>query len=104
MEIRQFFLKRDIKGAIAFMRCHEEYKEILPAYVAIFENCQYRTYEVPEFLNDILRQYQVYYRDMFYCGMPEEEAACKLLTQLKALLDIPDADEDRLVEKAVCCV
>ena len=71
MEIRQFFLKRDIKGAIEFMRSHEEYKEILPAYVALFEDCQYRTYEVSEFLNDILRQYQVYYRDMFYCGMPE---------------------------------
>ena len=65
MEIHQYFLKRDIKGASAFMRGHEEYKDILPAYVAIFENCQYCTYEVPEFLNDILRQYQVYYRDMF---------------------------------------
>ena len=51
MEIRQFFLKRDIKGAIAFMRGHEEYKDILPAYVAVFENCQYRTYEVPELVS-----------------------------------------------------
>ena len=43
MQIRQFFLNGDIKGAIAYMRDHEEFKDILPAYVAIFENCEYRT-------------------------------------------------------------
>ena len=38
MEISQFFMNGDIKGAIAYMREHEEFKDILPAYVAIFEN------------------------------------------------------------------
>ena len=71
MEIRRFFLNGDIKGAIAYMREHEEYKDILPAYTAIFEDGEYRTFEVPDALNDILRQYQVYYRDVFYCGLPE---------------------------------
>ena len=27
----------DIKGAIAYMREHEEFKDVLPAYIAIFE-------------------------------------------------------------------
>ena len=45
----------DIKGAIAYMREHEEFKDVLPAYVAIFENREYRTFEVPDALNDILR-------------------------------------------------
>ena len=85
MQIRDFFIKGDIKGAIAYMREHEEFGDILPAYVAIFENCEYRTYDVPEYLNQILLQYQVYYRDVFYCGLPAEEATDKLLTQLKAL-------------------
>lgn len=89
----------DLKGAIAYMRDHEEFKDILPSYVAVFENCEYRTYEVPEFLNKILLFYQVYFRDVFYCGLPETEAADKLLTQLKTLLDMPNAEEDRLVEK-----
>ena len=31
--------KRDIKGAIAYMRNHGEYRDVLPAYVSIFENC-----------------------------------------------------------------
>lgn len=99
MQISQFFLNGDIKGAIAYMREHEEFKEILPAYVAIFENGEYRTYEIPDRLNDILRLYQVYYRDTFYCGLPEAAAADKLLTGLKALLDVPDADEVQLTER-----
>ena len=89
----------DMKGAIAYMREHEEFRDILPAYIAIFENCEYRVYDVPENLNQILLQYQVYYRDIFYCGLPEEEAADKLLTQLKALLDMPDAEEAVLAEQ-----
>ena len=99
MQISQFFLNGDMQGVSAYMRDHEEFKDILPAYVAIFEDCEYRTYDVPEFLNQILRLYQVYYRDVFYCGLPEEEAADKLLTQLKALLDMPDAEEALLTEQ-----
>ena len=99
MQISRFFLNGDIKGAIAYMRNHEEFKDILSAYIAIFENCEYRTYEIPDILNDILRLYQVYFRDTFYCGLPETEAADKLLTQLKALLDMPDAEEALLTEQ-----
>ena len=54
---------------------------------------------MPEFLNKILLLYQVYYRDVFYCGLPETEAADKLLTQMKALLDLPDAEEELLAEQ-----
>lgn len=46
-----------------------------PAYLAIFENCEYRTYGIPAPLNDILRLYQIYFRDTFYRGLPEAEAA-----------------------------
>lgn len=99
MQISQFFLNGDIKGAIAYMRDHEEFKDILPAYVAIFENCEYRTYEIPDRLSDILRLYQIYFRDAFYCGLPEAEAAEKLLAQLKVLLDMPDATEALLAEQ-----
>ncbi len=103
MQIQDFFTNGDMKGAIAYMREHEEFQDILPAYIAIFENCEYRTYDVPEFLDQILLLYQVYYRDVFYCGLPETEAAEKLLTQLKALLDMPDAEEDQLAQR-LCAV
>ncbi len=99
MQIQDFFINGDMKGAIAYMREHEEFQDILPAYIAIFENCEYRNYDVPEFLNQILLLYQVYYRDVFYCGLPETEAADKLLTQMKALLNLPDAEEELLTEQ-----
>ncbi len=99
MQISQFFMNGDIKGAIAYMREHEEFKDILPAYAAIFEDCEYRTYEIPTRLNDILRLYQIYYRDVFYCGLPETEAADKLLRQLRILLDMPEADEALLTAR-----
>ena len=99
MQISQFFLKGDIKGAISYMRSHEEFKDILPAYTAIFEDCKYRTYEIPETLNDILRLYQIYYRNIFYCGLPEAEAADKLLSQMKEFLGIPDAEEELLTAR-----
>ena len=98
MQIRQFFLNGDIRGAIAYMRSHEGYKDILPAYAAIFEDQKYRTYEIPDNLNDILRLYQIYFRDAFYCGLPETEAADKLRTGLRALLNLPDTDEAHLAE------
>ena len=99
MQIQDFFINGDIKGAIAYMREHEEFKDILPAYVAIFENCEYRAFEIPDMLNDILRLYQIYYRDIFYCGLPEAKAADKLLTELRALLNMPDAEEELLAER-----
>ena len=85
MEIRRFFLNGDIKGAIAYMREHEEFKDVLPAYTAIFEDCKYRTYDVPDILNEILRLYQIYYRDVFYCGISEADAADKLLAQFNVM-------------------
>ena len=99
MPINLFFLNGNIKGAIAYMRDHEEFRDVLPAYVAIFENCEYRVYEIPDRLNAILRFYQIYFRDTFYCGLPEAEAADKLLTGLKALLKMPDAEEALLTEQ-----
>ena len=39
MPISSFFLNGNIKGAIAYMRDHEEFRDVLPAYVSIFENC-----------------------------------------------------------------
>ncbi|MDO4342997.1 MAG: hypothetical protein Q4C27_05160 [Eubacteriales bacterium] len=99
MQISQYFMNGDIRGAIAYIREHKEFQDVLPAYIAIFENCEYRAYDVPESLNQILRLYQIYYRDVFYCGLPEPEAADKLLAGLKKLLDMPDTEEGALAER-----
>ncbi len=94
--IMDFFINGDLKGAIAYMREHEEFQDILSDCIAIFENCEYRTYDVPEMLNQVLRLYQIYFRDIFYCALPEPEAAERLLTGLRTLLNLPDANQDFL--------
>ena len=93
MDISQFFVKGDIKGAIEFMREHDEYRDILPEYVAIFEEEKYLSYDIPSDLNDILFLYQIYYRDIFYCGIPESKASESLLEGLNDILGTKDADE-----------
>ena len=99
MQISDFFINGDIKGAIAYMRCHEEFNNILPAYIAIFEDEEYRHYDIPEQLNRILLAYQVYYRDVFYCGIPNLEASEKLFFALWTELKLPAAGEAQLAEQ-----
>lgn len=99
IQIRHFFIDGDIKGAIAYMKNHDEFKDILPAYVSVFENCEYRKYEIPDNLNDILRLYQIYFRDIFYLDLPKNLAEDKLLKGLKNLLKMPDANETLLVKQ-----
>lgn len=101
MQIQDYFINGDVKTAIEYMKKHQEFKDILPAYIAIFEKCEYLTYDIPEFLNEILLTYQVYYRDIFYCGMKKEEADNKLIEQLKKLLNKPDISEIELENKLV---
>ncbi len=96
MQIDRSFIDGDIRGAIAYMRAHEQFADVLPAYAALFENAEYRTYDVPDGINDILRRYQIYLRDTFYCGVPEAEAADRLLAGLRALTGLPEADEAAL--------
>ena len=37
MQISDYFIRGDVKGAIEYMRVHEEYKDILPAYISLFK-------------------------------------------------------------------
>lgn len=99
MDIRDFFIKGDMKGAIEFMGSHEEFKDVLPLYMDIFENCKYLDYDVPTLLNDILRQYQIYFRDVFYCRIPAEEAGESLKERLVETIGLHDADEDQLTKE-----
>ena len=99
MQISQYFMRGDVKGAIAYMRSHEEFRDVLPAYEAVFERGEYRTYDIPDGLNGILCLYQEYFREVFYCGTPETEAADRLLTQLRAHLQLSDAEEALLGER-----
>ena len=99
MDISQFFIRGDVKGAIEYMKEHDEYKDILPMYIAIFEEEKYCFYDVPSILNDILLLYQKYFRAIFYSGIPEVKASEKLLKELNDLLGTKNADEANLGDK-----
>nr|WP_299516264.1 DUF3781 domain-containing protein [uncultured Rummeliibacillus sp.] len=99
VQISHCFIDGDIKGAIAYMKDHDGFQDILPTFVSVFENCEYRTYEIPDNLNDILRLYQIYFRDIFYLDLPKNLAEDKLLKGLKSLLKMPNADELLLVKQ-----
>ena len=99
MDISQYFISGDIKGAINYMREHEEFKDILNTYITLFEKEEYLNYEIPDVLNDILRFYQIYYHNLFYCDMPLNEADDILLTSLKEYIGFKDANEMELKEK-----
>ena len=99
MDISQYFISGDIKGAINYMCEHEEFKDILNTYITLFEKEEYLNYEIPDVLNDILRFYQIYYHNLFYCDMPLNEADDILLTSLKEYIGFKDANEMELKEK-----
>ena len=99
MDISQFFIKGDIRGAMEYMKGREEFKDILPFYVSLFEEEKYIIYDIPEDLNAILLQYQIYYRDIFYLGLSEVEAAEKLLKSLCDITDTSDGGEEEIGEK-----
>lgn len=99
MDISQYFIRGDVKGAIEYMRGHEEFKDVLPLYVSLFEKGEYLSYDVPKTLDDILRLYQVYYRDVFYFGISEKDASDKLVSGIKTLLGTEEEDVEKLKEK-----
>lgn len=99
MDISQYFMNGDVRGAISYMRGHTGFEDVLPAYISVFEKGEFISYDVPSEVNDILRFYQVYFRDVFYLGVGEDEASGKLLTKLRNYLSLPDADESLLEER-----
>ena len=99
MNISDFFIKGDIKGAIRYMKENEKYKDILPLYISLFEEEKYIEYDIPPLLNDILRQYQIYYRNIFYLEMKEDEASSILKKSLREILNVDSEDESLLVDK-----
>jgi len=96
--IRDYFIRGDMKGAIEYMKCHEAFSSVLPAYITLFEQRHFRTYDAPEPINKILLPYQEYFHAVFYCGESEATAAATLQTKLRELLGIEDAEEDAMRE------
>jgi hypothetical protein len=89
-----YILKGDLIGAIRYTKRFPEQNALYQRYITVFDKEQYLNYAIDEPLNDILRAYQQYYKNVFYLRLDKDKAADKLRTMLKALL--PANDEDSL--------
>ena len=98
-QIDELLMQGKLREAMQIMRHQPAYKKELEKYVDLFEKKNYHKYEVNEVLNDILLAYQEYFREVFYCGTDEEQAAAQLIEKLCSVLSVSKADEDILIEK-----
>ncbi len=96
--LTEYFMGGDVAGAIKVMGEYPELHTLREKYVDIFEREHYIRYNIPDNLNAILLAYQQYYRDVFYLGMEAGEAERNLFLRLQKGLNIPEGDEDSLVE------
>ena len=88
-----FILRGDLRGLLGYLRQFPEQTELCERFAAVFERAQYVDYPISGALNGILRQYQRYFRDVFYLGFDRAQAAEQLRRGLTGLLgmttDIP---------------
>ncbi|MCH5159382.1 MAG: hypothetical protein J1F66_00850 [Clostridiales bacterium] len=69
-----YIIKGQLKRAIAYLReCGQT--ELCQKYIDLFENEKYLTFDVDDYLNEILLIYQKYYRDVFYFETQADQAA-----------------------------
>lgn len=91
-EYYSYILKGDLTGAIHYIKRFTEQDALYQRYMAVFEKEQYLNYAIDEPLNNILRAYQQYFRDVFYLRLDRTVAADKLRAKLALLLKITDGN------------
>lgn len=97
-KLSPYFIRGDIAGAMKLMESFPQAHSFLARFVDIFEREHYLRYDIPDSLNEILLLYQQYFRDVFYLGIGENDAAETLLNKLRKKLNAPDADEKTLAK------
>lgn len=97
-----YIIKGDLPGAIRYVKEFPEQTALYERFMAVFEREQYITYDTDAGLNAILRQYQRYYRDVFYLGTGKEAAENKLKAGLADVLGVREpAELSRLEQNQV---
>lgn len=86
-----YIIKGDLIGAINYVKAYPDQSELFARYAAIFEREQYPTYQVDAVLNNILKVYQVYYRNVFYLRIGKEKAEENLQNELANSLGLTDS-------------
>ena len=96
MEFREslfcgLLLKGELRDAISYLGQFPEQQELYRQYVSVFENGAYPACEIDDDLNDLLRVYQKYYREVFYLGIDPEQAAEAMESRFMSLFGLQTA-------------
>ena len=86
-----FLLKGELRDAILYLGRFPEQEELYRRYVSVFENEAYPACEIDDDLNDLLRVYQKYYREVFYLGIDPEQAAETMKSRFADLFGLQTA-------------
>lgn len=93
-----YFIRGDISGAIEYMSRFDELRETTDAYINLYEKEQYLRYGVPDPLEDVLLEYQKYFREVFYLKMSKDEADARLVAHLAERLGTVE-DEGEIADR-----
>lgn len=86
-ELIHLFISGNVKDALEYMKQFSELKDFRKSLSDIFVHSNFINYKVPEKLNKILLQYQIYFRDVFYLRIEPEKAENSLKRRLSEILD-----------------
>ena len=91
-----YIIKADLHGAMDYLKTFPQMKALSDRFHSVFIGEEYISYNVDPSLNEILKVYQKYFRDVFYLGLSMEEAERNLSNGLAFLFSADCRDLDIL--------
>lgn len=87
-----FLIRGDLIGAMKYLRQFPEKEELYRRYLSVFEGEAYLDYAGDRVIDQILKEYQRYYRDVFYLKIPPQGAEEKLRRSFLAFFGMEGQD------------
>lgn len=91
IEFLRYISNLDIKGVINYLQQIPEKQEEYKRYVSVFESEQYEDLTDNQELNDLLKVYHKYYRNVFYLKIDRNIATATMIQDFIELLHIDKA-------------
>lgn len=103
-QYHSLLLKGNLRKAMAYLGQFPEKADLLARYRAVFEEEQYLSYDADDTVNEILKIYQQYYRNVFYLeqdGARAEETMRQRFCSFFRLTDEKKSFDD-MEEQEIC--
>ena len=87
-------VKGNLHAAMGHAGCCPDQAERYGRYVSLFEKEQYLSYGAEQELEELLRIYQIYFRELFYLSMSKEQALERMKRRFAVCLEINAEETD----------